>query len=31
VPGLWYGDVPFDQAIKAVQDACQAVLDKPKQ
>jgi len=26
---LFYGDAPFDQAIKAVQEAAQAVLDKP--
>ncbi|MGH2459087.1 MAG: hypothetical protein ACRDIY_09500 [Chloroflexota bacterium] len=26
---LFYGDVPFEQGMKAVQDACQGVLDLP--
>jgi len=29
-PDLFYGDVPFDQGMKAVQDKCQAILDKPR-
>jgi multiple sugar transport system substrate-binding protein len=27
---LFYGDTPFEQAMKAVQDACQSILDKPR-
>jgi ABC-type glycerol-3-phosphate transport system substrate-binding protein len=29
-PDLFYGDVPFEQGMKAVQEKCQAILDKPR-
>jgi ABC-type glycerol-3-phosphate transport system substrate-binding protein len=28
--GLFFGDVPFEQAMKDVQAGCQAILDKPR-
>ena len=27
---LFYGDVPFEQGMKDVQESCQAILDKPR-
>ncbi|MCB0086474.1 MAG: extracellular solute-binding protein [Caldilineaceae bacterium] len=30
MPDLFYGDVPFEEGMQAVQDACQEILDLPR-
>ena len=27
---LWYGEVPFEQGIKHVQQECQTIMDQPR-